>query len=255
VLINPGDQNLIDSTTERPGTPLYRFTQRRPWRFIPLVCFYSFFSPLLSTSHPPSLFAKLALSTDPWSTLCTYTSPLFNQQSRLSCPGSWSHTETPPHVVLGWVVPVRTVACAGIDAGLQVRDEDAGQIRSLIADTTEDLKGDVGGAGDVGRCSQKRGKERREGRTECEWRYWVWEGRTGEGAARRPNEVLRSGDEVPAVGLEDGVTELGDVVGDEVAILVPGSVASNTLLGVDFPTGGCRAGAGAGDSYSDYSQD
>jgi len=36
-----------------------------------------------------------------------------------------------------------------------------------------------------GRCSQKRGKERSEGRTECEWRYWVWKGRTGEGAARR----------------------------------------------------------------------
>ncbi len=151
-------------------------------------------------------------------------------------------------------VPVRTVACAGIDAGLQGIDEDAGQIRSLIVDTTEDLKGDVGGAGDVGRCSQKRGKERSKGGTECEWRYWCGKGGRG-GRCEEANEVLRSGDEVAAVGLEDGVTELEDVVGDEVAILVLGSVASSTLLGVGFPTGGYRAGARAGDSYSNYSQD
>jgi hypothetical protein len=75
------------------------------------------------------------------------------------------------------------------------------------------------------------------------------------GRCEEANEVLRSGDEVAAVGLEDGVTELEDVVGDEVAILVLGSVASNTLLGVGFPTGGYRAGARAGDSYSNYSQD
>ncbi len=71
--------------------------------------------------------------------------------------------ETPPHVVLGWVVPVRTVACAGIDAGLQGIDEDAGQTRSLIADTTEDLKDDVGGPGDVGEVQSEEGEGKERG--------------------------------------------------------------------------------------------
>lgn len=81
------------------------------------------------------------------------------------------------------------------------------------------------------------------------------EGEDGGGRCEEANEALRSGDEVATMRLEDGATELEDVVGDEVAILVPGSVASNTLLGVDFSTGGYRAGARAGNSYSDYSQD
>lgn len=60
-------------------------------------------------------------------------------------------------------VLMRIAACAGIDAGLLGLDEDAGQIRSLIVGTTEDVKGDGDGAGDAGEVQSEKRKEKEEG--------------------------------------------------------------------------------------------
>ena len=63
---------------------------------------------------------KIARSSNPRSTLYNCTLSPFNQQSRRSCPGTWSDQMRPLHTLsLNGRVLIRTVTFAGISAGLE----------------------------------------------------------------------------------------------------------------------------------------